>query len=361
MLTIFAFLGYIISMIPVIICGGVGTKMWPLSTPALPKHFLPLINGESLFQINWKTLRKKFSPEQIYLQTNVAQAKIAHSQVPEIVYGNVFIETETRNQGPATGLAAAYLKKLGKGDEVFMLIQVDDLRVPENAIFDFMDVAEKYSTSTNKYITGGFSPSWYQSGVDYLLKGKLLSDEAGIKVYEIADFVDRSEVDRIKDHMAKGDLLLHTNHTTMTANGLLSMYKKYKPDWYEPLMEIVNGGDIATCYSKLSKGQLEEVTRISHKNGESIVIENPFQWIDFGTWEAVSKYYDEKEIFPPSGGTVEIDGDTNFLWSDSGKIIATIGIQNVVVVESANGILVCRKDSSAKVNQIVDRINSGDL
>lgn len=348
-------------MIPVIICGGVGTKMWPLSTPASPKHFLPFVNGESLFQANWRVLRKKFSPEQIYLQTNASQAKIAHSQVPEIVTKNIFIETETKNQGPATGLAAANLVKLGKGDEVFMLIQVDDMRSPEEAIFGFMDLAEKYAKETQKYITSGFAPKWHQSGVDYLLKGKLLDESSGIKIFEIADYVDRSEVERIQEHMSKGDLLVHTNHTTMTPNGLLKMYQKYKPEWYEPLKKIAEGADITSEFGKMPKGTLEEITQQVHRQGNSLVIENPFEWIDFGTWEAVSKYYDEKGNFPPSGGTVEVDGDTNFLWSESGKIIATIGMENIVVIESANGILVSQKSSTAKVSQVVDRINSGDL
>jgi mannose-1-phosphate guanylyltransferase len=348
-------------MIPVIICGGVGTKMWPLSTPSTPKHFLPLINSESLFQINWRILRKRYSPEQIYLQTNASQAKIAHSQVPEIDLKNIFIETETRNQGPATGLAAAYLIRLGKGDEPYMIIQADDLRIPEDAIFDFMELAGKHTKETGKYVTSGFAPKWFQSGVDYLLKGNLVSKEAGVKIYDIADFVDRSDTERIKEHLGKGDLLMHTNHTCMTPNGLFAMYKKYRPEWYEPLMEIVNGATVSETYPKLPKGQIEEVTRIAHKNGESLVIENTFEWLDFGTWESLSKYYDEKEIFPPSGGTVEIEGNTNFLWSESGKIIATIGMENIIVIESPNGILITKKENSGKVGQIVERINSGDL
>jgi len=348
-------------MIPVIICGGVGTKMWPLSTPSMPKHFLPIVNGESLFQVNWKMLRRKFTPDQIYLQTNSAQAKIAHSQVPEIVLKNVFIETETKNQGPATGLAAANLVRLGKGEEVFMLIQVDDLREPQESIFGFMDTAEKYAKESKKYITSGFAPKWHVSGVDYLLKGKLLSDESGVKIYEVADYVDRNEVDRIKEHMTKGDLLLHTNHTTMTPNGLLEMYKKYRPDWYEPLMAIALGGNVGNEFAKLQRGTLEDITQQVHRVGGSLVIENPFEWIDFGTWQAVSKYYDEKEVFPPSGGTVEIEGESNFLWSESGKIISTIGMEDIVVIESANGILVSKKENTGKVGQIVDRINSGDL
>lgn len=348
-------------MIPVIICGGVGTKMWPLSTPSLPKHFLPILDGESLFQINWRVLRKKFKPEEIYLQTNASQAKIAHSQVPEIVANNIFIEPETRNQGPATGLAAANLIKVGKGDEVFMLIQADDLRVPEESIFAFMEIAEKNTKTSGKYVTSGFLPKWHIPGVDYLLKGSLIEESQGVKIFEIADYVDRNETERINTLMSSGNLLVHTNHTSMTPNSLLNMYKKYKLDWYEPLVRYIGGSDLNREYSQLEKGQLEQVTKNSHKNGESLVIENSFEWIDFGTWESVSKFYDERKIFPPSGGTVEIDGSKNFLWSESDKIIAVIGLEDIVVIDSPHGILVTKKDQSGKVNQVVEKINSGDL
>lgn len=348
-------------MIPVIICGGVGTKMWPMSTPSVPKHFLPLVNGVSLFQVNWRVLRKRFKPEEIFLQTNATQAKIAHHQVPELVAENVFIEPETKNQGPASGLAAANLKRLGRGDETFILIQTDDLRVPEDAIFDFFDLAEKYSAKTGKYITSGFAPKWHMGGVDYLLKGKLLSDENGVKIYELADFIDRSETEKIKGLIGTGDLLLHTNHTTMTPNAMLKMFQKYRPDWYESLKNISEGADIPTEYSKMAKGQIEEVTKFSHKNCESLVIENPFEWIDFGTWEAVSKYYDDTKIYPGTGGDIQLEGEGNFLWSESGKTIATIGLEDIVVIESENGILVSKKSKTGLTTKVVEKINSGDL
>jgi len=78
-------------MKPVIMCGGIGTKMWPLSRQKMPKQFLPLINGKSIFQLNWEALRKKFEASDIYLQTNEYQAKIAKEQVPEIINENIFI------------------------------------------------------------------------------------------------------------------------------------------------------------------------------------------------------------------------------------------------------------------------------
>lgn len=348
-------------MIPVIICGGVGSKMWPLSTPTLPKHFLPFVDGKSLFQANWEALRKKYSPKEIYLQTNTSQAKMAHTQVSELLPGNIFIEPETRNQGPATGLAAAFLKKIGQGSEPFILIQVDDLRLPEEEFLKFIDVAEKLGKTTNKYITGGFAPDRVVLGVDYLLKGNLVSGDSPIEVYEIEDYIDRSETEKIQKFMNSGRLLVHTNHTTMTPDNLLAMYKKYRPDWYKPLMKIVKGGDIATGYAKMPKGTLEEVSRQSHREGNSLVIIHPFKWIDFGTWEFVDSFFSDNHYFPNNGGQIQLEGENNFLWSDSGKIIATIGVSDLVVVESKEGVLVTKKTSSGKVGQVVEKINAGDI
>ena len=94
-------------MKPVIICGGIGKKMWPLSRVDMPKHFLPLINGKSLYRLNYETLLKKFRPEEIYLQTTLDQADLAHEQAPDIPKKNFFIEPELRDTGPAMGYMAA--------------------------------------------------------------------------------------------------------------------------------------------------------------------------------------------------------------------------------------------------------------
>ncbi len=338
-----------------------GAKMWPLSTPTLPKHFLPFVDGKSLFQANWETLRKKFSPEEIYLQTNSSQAKVAHSQVSELRKENIFIEPETRNQGPATGLAAAFLKKAGRGDEPFMLVQVDDLRQPEEEFIKFIDVAENLAKTTNKYVTAGFVPDRIVLGVDYLVKGKLISGDDRIQVYEIADYLDRSESAKIQELIGSGSLLVHTNHTAMTPNNLLAMYQKFRPDWYNPLLAIINGEDLDIEYSKMNRGTLEEVSKLSHFANESLVILQPFKWTDFGTWEFVDKFFRENNYFAKNGGQVQLDGENNFLWSDSGKIVATIGMSDIVVIESEEGILISKKTESGNVGQVVERINAGDI
>lgn len=340
-------------MIPVIICGGVGTKMWPLSSPDHPKHFLPLIHGKSLFELNWETLRQRFAANEIYLQTNALQAKMAQKLVPEIVSENIFVEPASLNHGPATGLAAALLLKKGKGDEPFFLIQVDNLRVPGENIFKMMDLAEKLGGETHKYITGGFAPDRYIKGVDFLLKGELAGEQNGVKIFNVAEYVDRTQEEKINKNMSTGKLLVHANHTCMTPNDLLKMYQEYRLDWYEPLMKIAKGSDVAEEYLKMPKGAIEEITQQVHAKGNSLVIELPFEWTDFGTWESLEKYYLANKIEPKKGDVVEVEANNNFCVSDNKKKIAIIGLDNVIVVEGDDGILICRRDLNGRVGEVV--------
>jgi mannose-1-phosphate guanylyltransferase len=163
-------------MIPVIICGGFGTKLWPVSREHQPKHFLKLINGKSLFELNYEALRQKFESSEIYVSTNEDQAKIAQNLVAEIPQENYILEPEMRNQGPATGLIAATLMKKGFGDIPFMIIQADVLREPIGDFIKMIEACDKLARQEDKYITGGFRPDFPVMGVDYLVKGERVSD-----------------------------------------------------------------------------------------------------------------------------------------------------------------------------------------
>jgi len=339
-------------------CGGVGTKMWPESRVSSPKQFLPLIGGKSLFELNWEALRLKFEASEIFLQTNADQAEMAKKLVPEILPENVFVEPEMRNQGPATGFAAASLLKRGFGDEAFMLIQADVLRKPEEIFMKMMEVSGELAETSNKYITGGIAPKSIVRGVDYLVKGELERDENGVKVYRVADYIDRSEEEKIKQYLGSDKLLIHANHTTMTPNNLLEMYKKYRLDWYEPLMAIVGGGEIVSEYAKMPKGAIEEITKQVYVNGDALVVELPFEWIDFGTWESVAMYLVEKNMYALDSNVMQIDSDNNFVRAK--KMVALIGVNDMVVIDKDDALLICKKELTGKVGEIVNKLKEGD-
>jgi mannose-1-phosphate guanylyltransferase len=335
----------------VIICGGIGSKMWPLSRQKMPKQFLPLINGKSVFQLNWETLRFKFDSKDIFLQTNEYQAQIAKKQVPEILDGNIFIEPERRNQGPATGFAAAQLIKRGFGDDPFMLIQADVSREPSDKFLKMIDEAGKLTKETGKYLTGGFVPKTIVAGVDYLVKGNLVTENNGVRIYEVADYIDRKEEEKISQYLGTDKLLLHANHTTMTPNNLLKMYQKYKPEWYQPLVEISKNGDVVIEYAKMPKGSIEEVTKIAYKNNEALVAELPFNWVDLGTWKSLEEYLKKENLYKKDN-VLEIEGKNNFVVSK--KFTAIIGLSDVEIIETDDALLIVKREKSGKVGEVVD-------
>jgi mannose-1-phosphate guanylyltransferase len=330
-------------MKPVIICGGIGSKMWPMSRSLMPKHFLPLIDGKSLFQLNWETLRMKFDPDEIFLQTNQIQADIAKSQVPEIAKGNIFIEPEMRNQGPATGFAAAMLYEKYP-DEPFMLVQADVLREPRE---DFINMIEKFDAlirKEGKLVTGGLKPGYAVMGVDYLVVDK--------KTSKMIKWLGRGSKEEIEEYLVEGQALIHTNHYAWTPRKLLECFKEKKIEWYEPLMNIVNGGNVAEEYAKMPKGPIEDVTQTQLLDG--YVIRLPFQWMDFGTWESVSNFLVKEGFYNPDIDVLEIDSKNNFIYKKDKKFIATIGVENLVIVDTGDALLITKKDQTGKVGQIVD-------
>lgn len=344
-------------MKPVIICGGVGSKMWPMSRGATPKHFLPLLNGKSLFQINYEVLRKKFSAQDIFLQTNELQAKIAKAQEPEIPDENIFVEPEMRNQGPATGFAAAMLAQKFP-DETFILVQADVFRKPDDNFLKMIEVIDGLARSSGKYITGGFKPETIVKGVDYLIKGDLVESRDGVNVYKVAGYIDRSEEAKIQQYLGTDKLLLHANHTTMKVTDLINMYAKYRPDWSEPLKAIMAGADKVSEYVKMPKGAIEEITRQVYESDGALVVELPFEWIDFGTWESVANYLEKENLYQSDMDTVEIDSVKNFVYKKDKKFVALVGVENLVVVDTGDALLITKRDQTGKVGQVFDKLKT---
>lgn len=349
-------------MIPVIICGGFGTKLWPLSREHKPKHFLPLIGDKSLFQINYEALRTKYGPEQIYVSTNVEQADLAKKQEPEILDANLILEPEMRNQGPATGLIAATLYKKGLVDEPFMIIQADDLREPTDAFIKMLDDVDVLARKDSKYITGGFKAVYPVMGVDYLIKGARVTGEGEVGAFKVDKFIWRSTKEQTEEMLKAGTALVHTNHTCMTPRNLLNMLQKYKEDWYIPLMNIAKGEDLATEYAKLEPGPIEDVTQKVHAAGESIVIELPFKWVDFGTFESLSNYLIEKGLYKTGENIIDLSGKNNYVrLDDQSKIVGLVGVDDLIVIDTGDVLLICRKDQTALVGEVRKEVQKRKL
>lgn len=348
-------------MIPVIICGGFGTKLWPVSREHRPKHFIKLLGDKSLFQLNYEALRTRYKPEEIYVSTNGGQIDFVTKQAPDIPQSNYIIEPEMRNQGPATGLIAAFLYKKGLIDEPFMVVQVDDLREPTDKFIAMMEECDKLARVDNRYITGGLKPKFPVMGVDYLIKGEQVNKN-NIGIYKVNKFIWRSTKEQTEGLLKEQNILIHTNHTCMTPKNMLEMLKKYKPDWHEPLMNYINGADLNVEYLKMPAGLLEDVTQKVHEAGESLVVELPFEWNDFGTFEAIDDYLRNKGLYNVGENIVDMSGSKNFVrLDDPNKIVALVGVDDLVVIDTGDVLLISNKKSTGQVGEALKEVKNRKL
>lgn len=348
-------------MKPVIMCGGIGTKMWPMSRRKLPKHFISLFEGKSLFQLNVETLIEMFSPTNIYIQTNQEQANLAQVQAPDIPKENIFIEPSFRNHGPATGFMAAKLYQVDPTDP-FMIIQADLIRTPKEKFLKTIEEVEKLVKSEKKLVTGGERPDFAVMGVDYLIIEPTPIVKNGINFFKMNKWLGRDSKEGVKKYLEDEAALNHWNHYSWTPKLMLEAIEKYKPDWYGPLMNIMNAFGtnkeneiVESEYNKMPKGPIEEVT--SHALENAYIFEVPYECVDFGTWESLTNYfrkhYQDKLKHEES---VQIESENCFLKLPKGKFGATIGVKDLVIVDSGDALLVCHRDKTSKVGKVVEHL-----
>jgi len=138
--------------------------------------------------------------------------------------------------------------------------------------------------------------------------------------------------------------------------------QKYKPEWYIPLTNIINGGDTKIEYGKMPAGPIEDVTQQVFTSGESLVVELPFKWVDFGTFESLHKYLKEKGLYKASNNIVDLSGKNNFVrLDDANKIIALIGVDDLVIVDTGDVLLICREDQTGQVGEALKEVKNRGL
>ena len=287
---------------------------------------------------------------------------MARKQPPEIRKINYILEPEMRNKGPATGLVAATLYRLGRPDEPFMIIQADVLREPvENFIKMMMD-CDSLALKEVKYITGGFRPDYPVMGVDYLVRGVRVSSENEVGIYKIDKFIWRGSKEQTDELIKQDSSLVHANHTCMTPRNLLNMLQKYKPEWHQPLMNIVNGKDLKTEYAKMPPGPIEDVTQQVYAAGDALVVELPFKWVDFGTFESLDRYLNEKGLYKAGANIVDLTGKGNFVrLDDPNKVVALVGVDGLVIIDTGDVLLICQKNQSGQVGEALKEVKNRKL
>lgn len=350
--------------------GGQGTKLWPMSKENLPKQFQKIIGDKTLFRTCLEGLLEDFVPRDILVSTKKRYKNIAKEQAPEIPNENFIIEPDyKKNQGPATIYAMLKIKYLYP-EEPCMLVQSDVVRNPRSKFNEMIkNVETLLNENPNLLLTTGYKPPFPEMGADYLeIEGKV-EHINNLELYKTKKFINRlGDYEKTKELLSNYHVLTHNNHYTCYPDRLMQTVKKHKPKWYEKMMKIFNSFGkpdekkiIEQIYSKLQPGPIEDVTKhIFAQNGKIII--PPFQWRDIGTWDAIYQYFTSKPTENyKDGKIITIDSKSNLIKGSPEKIVATIGLNNMVIVDTPNALLICDKNRTAEVKKVIKKLKkNGD-
>jgi len=353
----------------VIMAGGSGTKLWPVSREEAPKQFYPLIGKKTLFQHNVEALLERHSPADIYVSTTRELIHFIFEQAPQIPVENYFIEPELKDSGPACCFSMINLFQKFPDETVMFYVQTPITRNPIDQYLDMVETIKELVEKHNKWVTGTQIPRYIETGSDLMRLGEVVATTKGLKAYVVTDFInvvrDRMELPQVQKIASEGKVGTHSNHHTWTPRLFLESVKTIRPDWYilttqlaQALTSPNKNEEIERIYHLFEPGRVELVTEILMRRGEVLAVEMPYKWSHITTWDDVYRYFVEESIPTHQADVIEINSKNNLILSDTKKLVTLIGMEDFAVIETPDSILITPRKLANKVKDVHDTLKT---
>jgi mannose-1-phosphate guanylyltransferase len=345
-----------------ILAGGGGTRLWPMSRTHTPKQFLPLVENNSMFKVSIERLAPLFKPEQIYVVTGAQYVERLREDAPDIPVENFIAEPYARNSAPAAALGIAIIQK--RDPEATVAILTADHHITKND--DFRSVlAAAYEMAQAEYIvTLGIAPSFPSTGFGYIRQGVAINKVGNFSCYHSRGFTEKPDIVTATEFVGSGEYSWNSGMFIWTTKQAMAEFKRQQPAIYTQLMEAVEKQGTPEFETALSAAW-EKLPNISidfgvMENAQSMaVIPVDIGWSDVGSWSAMF------EVLPHDrfgncykGGAPEhrlmLDTRSTLVYSD--RLTVMIGVENLIVVDTDDVLLICHKDRSQDVKEVVNNL-----
>lgn len=350
----------------VIPAGGVGTRLWPLSRAAAPKFLHDLTgSGQTLIRATYDRL-EPIAGEHVVIVTGEAHRDAVCAQLSDVAEENFLFEPEPKDSAAAIGLAAAVLYERDP-DAIMGSFAADQVIGPDE---DFQEaVLEAIATAaTNKIVTIGIKPTYPSTGFGYIQQGEKLSVEAAPSAYEVAKFVEKPEAAVAKRYIAAGDHFWNAGMFVAPVELLLKHLRANEPELFAGVTQIaqaIEAGDadevMAEVWPTLPKTAIDyAVAEPAAEAGDVAVIPGDFVWDDVGDFAAIARLHPaaNEDGVTVIGETPRVYADEadGVVVTDTSRVIALIGVEDIVVVDTPDALLVTTTKHAQSVKQAVESI-----
>ena len=341
-----------------IMAGGRGERFWPKSRKRMPKQFLSLTDdGKTMIQHTVERILPMVDVEDIYIVTNRDYKPLVQEQLPYIPQENILCEPVGRNTAPCIGLGAVHIAR--KYEDAVMFVLPSDHLIKYNTIFqktlaDAADVAEQ----GENLVTLGITPDYPETGYGYI---KFNPEETLGRAFAVDRFVEKPDLETAKGYLATEQYLWNSGMFIWKVSTILKNLEKYLPETYTGLQKIQQAigteDERSVLEHEFEAFRSESIDYgIMEKAQNIYILSGSFGWDDVGSWLAVERIRQSNEFGNViTGNAITVDTKNTIIQGDK-KLIATVGIENLIVVDTEDALLICEKDSAGNIKKVLENL-----
>lgn len=343
-----------------ILAGGSGQRFWPLSRRDRPKQLLRLISERTLLEETVARLESFVSNERILILTNIEQEKTVRELLKDFPKQNIIAEPAKRDTAAAVALGAGWVA--ARDHSATMLAFPADHVIADRAAFhDTMKTAAAAAEETGALVTIGIKPTWACPGFGYIEQGEpvRLRDGGKIAVHRVMRFREKPNVDLAESFLRKGNFRWNAGMFVWSVPTVLSEFNRHAPELAHFISKVRTSKDLGKIlhdqFAKLPRTSFDYA--IMEKAERVLVVEASFDWDDVGSWQAVARYC-KKDAHGNAANSAltALDSSDNIIFSEGDTTIALLGVQNLIVVRTADAILICHRHEAEKIKNLVGKL-----
>ena len=344
------------SIIPLIMCGGAGTRLWPASREGRPKQFLPLFGAHSTFQ---DTIHRVLDPALFarpIIVTNTQYRFLVAEQLAEIgAEADIMLEPLRRDSGPAIAAGATYAAN--RDDDPIIVALAADHVISDPAAFVKVCRLAAEAAASDRIVTFGARPTRPATEYGYIRAGATI----GSNIFAVEKFVEKPD-DKTADRYLKEGYLWNSGNFMFRAGLLLAEYEKFEPQSYTAITTAVRGAGMDLGFVTLETNAFERVDAksidyaVMERTDRAAVMPVSYGWSDVGSWQAVWELSkrDTLENFA-QGSVVFVDSRGSYVMTDK-HLVALFGVENLVVVTTADAVLVAKRENGDGLRRLVQQL-----
>lgn len=349
----------------IIMAGGYGERFWPKSRKNMPKQFLSLTgDGKTMIQLSVDRILPIVDIQDVFVVTNIDYVDIVASQLPNLPRQNILAEPQGRNTAPCIAFASAVIA--AKYDDAVCFVLASDHIIKNKKLFtDTLNVAAAIAEAEDNIVTMGITPNYPETGYGYI---EFSTDEA-LKYsnsYKVVKFVEKPDASKAAQYVEDGRYLWNSGMFVWRLQTILKSYQSAMPELYNSLLNIKNAVGTpdfsGVVQLEFARTKAESIDYgIMEKVDNLYTMPGSFGWDDVGGWLALERINktDENGNYL-QGNIINLDTENSIIIS-SDKLVATVGINNLVVVVEGDAILVCNKDSTQSIKKVVKKLKDQKL